>query len=108
MKSVSAPLLRRAETRTALKMFVRLSDPATGKFEIVCTSDISNHGACVVTKNVWQPDRNVLVRPIRGNLSSPGRVAHCGARTDGSYVVGLELYPATEDWAASRKPPRRV
>jgi PilZ domain-containing protein len=103
---VNAPLLRRAETRTPMKMFVRLSDPATGEFEIACTSDVSSHGACVVTKNVWQPDRNVLVRPIRGNLSSRARVTHCGRRTDGSYRVGLELYPATEDWATSHKPAR--
>lgn len=82
-------------------MFVRLSDPATGEFEITSTSDVSSHGACVVTKNVWQPNQNVLVRPIRGSVSSRGRVAHCEARTNGSYVVGLELYPTTGDWTSS-------
>lgn len=89
-------------------MFVRLSDPATGVFEITSTSDVSSHGACVVTKTIWQTNQNVLVRPIRGSLCSRARVAHCEARTDGSYVVGLELYPATEDWVASHKPARRA
>ena len=98
---MSAPLLRRAETRIPLRMFVRLSDPATGEFEITSTSDISSHGACVVTKNIWQPNQNVLVRPIRGSVSSRARVAHCEPRTDGSYLVGLQLYPATRDWATS-------
>lgn len=104
---MSAPLQRRAENRIRVRMFLRLSNPETGTFEITSTSDVSSHGACVVTKHMWQPNQTVLVRPIRGSLSSRGRVAHCEPRTDGSYVVGLELYPAAGDWATSAKLPSK-
>ena len=84
-------------------MFVKLSDPATGAFEITSTIDVSSHGAQVVTKELWETNRDLLLQPIRGRLSSRARVAHCESRADGSYVVGLELYPATKDWTRSGK-----
>jgi hypothetical protein len=108
MKLVSAPLLRRAETRIPIRMFVKLSNPETGKFEIATTIDVSRHGARVVTKNLWQPNQDVFVRSIRGNLHSRARVAHCERYTDDSYTLGLELYSATADWATTGKPPHRA
>ena len=104
---MSAPLLRRAETRIPLRMFVKLSNPETGTFEIATTIDVSPHGARVVTKNVWQPNQDVFVRSIRGNLHSRARVAHCEQYGNDSYSLGLELYSTSGDWAAPGKPPRR-
>jgi hypothetical protein len=104
---VSAPLLRRAEDRIPTRMFLKLSDPATGEFEITPTIDVSTHGAGVVARIVWQKGRDLLVRPIRGNVTSRARVAHCEALANGSYLVGLELYPATGDWTRSGKLPRK-
>ncbi len=101
-----APLLRRAETRIPLRMFVKLSNPETGTFEIATTIDVSSHGARVVTKNVWQPNQDVFVRSIRGNLHSRARVAHCEQYGDNSYSLGLELYSISEAWATIDKPPR--
>ena len=103
---MSAPLLRRAETRIPLRMFVRLSNPETGTFEIATTIDVSSHGAKVVTKNVWQPNQDVFVRSIRGNLHTRARVAHCEQYGDDSYTLGLELYSASRDWATAGKLPR--
>lgn len=100
---VDAPLLRRAENRIFLKMFVKLSDPATGVFEITSTIDVSCHGARLVTKNSWQTNHDLFVQPIRGSLPSRGRVAHCETRRDGSYEIGLALYPPTDDWTLSGK-----
>src|SRR5213082_3421506 len=77
---VDAPLLRRAENRISFKMFVKLSDPATGAFEITSTIDVSCHGARVVTKNLWEANRDLFLQPIRGSLRSRGRVAHCETR----------------------------
>lgn len=105
---MDAPLLRRAESRIALKMFVKLSDPATGAFEITSTIDVSCHGARVLTKNRWNTNHNLSVQPIRGSLASRGRVAHCEIRNDGSYEIGLELYPSTEDWTRSGKLPTKL
>lgn len=102
-----APLLRRAESRISLKMFVKISDPETGAFEITSTIDVSCHGARVVSKNPWDTNHGLLVQPIRGSLSSRGRVAHCEARRDGAYEIGLELYPPTDDWTRSGKLPTK-
>ena len=100
---MSDPLLRRAEHRFSLKMFVKLSDPSTGEFEITSTIDVSSHGARVLTKNFRETNKPLLVQPIRGSLSSRARVAHCETRADGGHIVGLELYPQTEDWTRSGK-----
>jgi hypothetical protein len=104
---VNSPLQRRAENRLRTKMFVKLSDPATGTFEITSTIDVSSHGAGVVSKSRWEPEHDLLVQPIRGSLASRARVAHCEAREDGSYVLGLELYPTTDDWTRSGKLARK-
>lgn len=104
---MSAPLQRRAEDRIRTKMFVKLSDPETGAFEITSTIDVSSHGAGVVSKSHWEPEHNLMVQPIRGNLASRARVVHCKARKDGSFMLGLELYPATEDWTRTGKLARK-
>ena len=105
---MSAPLPQRAENRIAFKMFVKLSDPSTGAFEITSTIDVSCHGARLVTKNLWESNHDLLVQPIRGNLSSRARVAHCETRHDGCYEIGLELHPPTEDWTRSGKLPIKL
>ena len=104
---MDSPLLRRVESRIAFKMFVKLSDPATGAFEITSTINVSCHGARLVTKNLWETNHDLFLQPIRGSLASRGRVAHCETRQDGSYEIGLELYPPTEDWTRSGKLPSR-
>jgi PilZ domain-containing protein len=104
---VDAPLLRRAENRIAFKMFVKLSDPATGAFEITSTINVSCHGARLVTKNLWEMNHDLFLQPIRGSLPSRGRVAHCETRQDGAYEIGLELYPPTDDWTRSGKLPSK-
>lgn len=104
---MDAPLLRRAESRISLKMFVKISDPETGAFEIASTIDVSCHGARVVTKNLWNTNHALFVQPIRGSLSSPGRVAHRETRGDGWYEIGLELYPPTDDWTRSGRLPAK-
>ena len=104
---VSAPLLRRAENRTVIRMFVKLSNPDNGKFEITPTIDVSRHGARVVTKSQWQPNQDLIVQTIRGNLYSRARAVHCELLTDGSYALGLELYSPLGEWTKSPKFPRR-
>jgi hypothetical protein len=89
-------------------MFVKLSDPSTGAFEITSTIDVSSHGARLVTKSLWDTDHALLVQPIRGSFCSRARVAHCETRKDGFYEIGLELYPPTEDWTRSGKLPAKL
>src|SRR5262252_8291775 len=100
---MSGPLLRRAEDRISLKMFVKITDPSTGEFEITSTIDVSFHGARVLSKSYWETNQDLLVQPIRGSYPSRARVAHSELRADGSHTIGLELYPQTEDWTRSGK-----
>jgi hypothetical protein len=103
--NVSAPLLRRAEKRTIIRMFVKLSNPENGKFEITSTIDVSRHGARVVTKSPWQPNQDLIVQTIRGNLYSRARAVHCQPLEGGSYALGLELFSPLGEWTKSPKPP---
>ena len=103
---MSAPFLRRTENRTLIRMFVKLSNPENGKFEIAPTIDVSRHGARVVTKSPWKPNQDLIVQTIRGNLYSRARAVHCEPLTGDSYALGLELYSPLGEWTKSPKFPR--
>jgi PilZ domain-containing protein len=93
-----APLLRRKEFRIPMKMFLYLYSSDNPTFEIAHTIDISCHGARVVTKKIWQPNQQLSVRSIRGNLHSRARVVHCHPYAESSFVIGIEIYYPTGDW----------
>lgn len=90
----------RGENRVPRKLFVKLSNPDTGSFELTQTVDISRHGALVLTKTPWRHNQHAVVRSIRSAFSSYARVAHCNSRPDGSFAVGLELYCPAPDWSS--------
>jgi hypothetical protein len=80
-------------------MPLRLFDPEKREFLITLTIDISRHGACVMSKNSWQPNANISVHSMGGSLYSSARVAHCRSLKDSSYyAVGLELVDPSPDW----------
>jgi hypothetical protein len=91
----------RAEDRVRLRIFVKLSNPDTGSFELAQTVDISRHGALVLSKHPFLHNQQLLVRSIRSAFSSFARVAHCDPRPDGSFAIGLELYRPAPDWSSS-------
>ena len=93
-------LTSRKEQRIALKMFVKLSSPGNPSSEIAPTIDISCHGARVVTRKRWQPNDQISVRSIRGNLYSRARVVHCHPHKGESFVIGIQMYYPTGDWTA--------
>ena len=90
----------RQESRIPMRMFVKLSIPERGKFELAHTVDISCHGTRVASKSFWKPNEQLLVQSISGSLTSRARVAHCQPVADGTYTVGLELYYPTGGWTA--------
>jgi hypothetical protein len=91
--------VERAEDRVALKLFVKLSNPVTGLFELTQTVDVSRHGALVLSKQFFRQNQHVLVRSIRSSFSCYARVAHCDSRPDGSFAVGLDFYRPAHDWS---------
>jgi PilZ domain len=97
--SVANPSTRhRAEERVPHRMFVRLYAPNSEDFEMAQTIDVSRHGARVSTKKAWAPNEHLVVRSLRGNLTSYARVAHCQPAADNSYYLGLELYSPVGAW----------
>jgi len=91
------PLLRRAEFRVPVQMFVSLHSADQPAFEFTRTIDISCHGARVVTKKTWEPNQQLSIRSIRTNLHSLGRVTYCQPYKDDLFVIGIQTY-ATGDW----------
>jgi hypothetical protein len=94
---------QRSEERIPQRMFVRLSLPDGGTFEMAQTIDISRHGARVATKRFWAPNQHLLLRSLRGNLSSYARVVRCESLAENSYCLGLELYNPVGDWAGASR-----
>jgi PilZ domain-containing protein len=81
-----------------VKMFLYLYREDDSAFELAHTIDISRCGARVVTKRIWQPNQQLSVRSIRGNLHSRARVVHCQPYEESSFVIGIEIYYPTDDW----------
>jgi len=92
----------RAEPRVQLKIFVKLSNPDDGSFELTQTVDISLHGARVLSKTPFLPNQHLLLRSIRSAFSCFARVAHCDSRPDGSFDVGLDIYRPAPDWSSAK------
>ncbi len=77
---------------------MRLFDPEKRGIEMALTIDISLHGACVVSKNFWQPNENISVHSMGGDIYSHARVVHCQTLKDRAYAVGLELVDPLPEW----------
>jgi hypothetical protein len=84
-------------------MFVRLYLPDTDSFEMARTIDISRHGARVATRRFWATNQHLLLRSLRGNLSSYARVVHGATLAENSYCLGLELYNPVGGWAGASR-----
>ena len=90
--------VNRAENRVPRKIFVKLSNPDNGSFELTRTVDVSRHGARVLSKTAFRHNQHLLLRSIRSAFSCYARVAHCDTRPDGSFAIGLDIYRPAPDW----------
>jgi hypothetical protein len=100
---------QRSEQRVQERMFVRLYLSEDGDFHMGQTIDISPHGARVFTRKFMPPNQHLMLRSLRGNLTSYARVAYCEAVTENSYSLGLQLYNPIGNWesaalSSNRKP----
>lgn len=71
-------------------------------YEVTTTQDVSLHGACVLTKQQWPPNKRIDVRSLRGSFSGHARVVHCQQRKGVSFVMGLEFFFTDGDWYQDR------
>jgi hypothetical protein len=89
---------RRVEKRIPMRMFVKLTVPDGGNFEMAQTVDISRHGARVICNHYWELNQNLVLRSLRGNFTSYARVVHCTFLSENSFSLGLQLYNPTGSW----------
>src|SRR6266850_5794120 len=90
----------RTENRIPKKLSVELYSFENAAYEITSTTNVSVHGARVLTKTPWAPKQDVSVRPVSGNLSLRAHVVYCKALPDRSFSIGLELLQPTASWPA--------
>ena len=66
--------------------------------ENVMITNISSHGACVITHRNWQPyDRAILIE-LTGDFHFHAEVIYCRRLRDDAYVIGLRF----ARWAGDR------
>jgi len=95
--ATGAPPSRR-EIRTRVKVPVELCSFENVIYEVAYTVDVSPHGARILTKNPWQSNQRLTVRPVQGNLCLTARVAYCRSVNGSSFAIGVELGQPTADW----------
>lgn len=92
----------RAENRIPERMSVVLYSFENTAQEIASTINVSPHGARLLTKAFWAPNRDVSLQSVTGRLYSRAHVVYCNLLPDRSYFVGLELLQPTGNWQALR------
>ena len=102
MANVFPPV--RTESRIPKKVVVELHGFENAAHEISSTTDVSPHGARVLTKHSWAPNQDVSVRAVPGKLSLRAHVIHCKPLPDSSFSIGLELLQPSENWPGLGEP----
>ena len=80
------------EKRFPLSIVVQLAqgrERALSETELTYTENISAHGACVISRRLWNIDDVAQVTALEGVLALHGRVVHCQKRGEDRYAVGL-------------------
>ena len=97
----------RSESRIPRRMVVELYSLQGAAYEVTSTTNVSAHGARVLTKAAWAPNQDVSVRSISNNLSLRAHVVYCKPLPDRSFSIGLELLQPPENWptAGTFQPP---
>src|SRR6267143_2896677 len=83
---------RRTENRTRLEVAITLVSLDLATYEVTTTQDVSLHGACVLTKQQWTPNRRIDVRSLQGSFNGLARVVHCQQGRGATFVMGLEFF----------------
>jgi PilZ domain len=91
----------RMENRIPRRLLIELYSLQSAAYEITSTTNVSAHGARVLTKAAWEPKQDVSVRSISNNLSLRAHIVYCKPLPDRSFSIGLELVQPPEDWPAA-------
>jgi hypothetical protein len=94
---------RRVEKRTPLEVAITLVSIDLATYEVTTTSDVSLHGACVVSKRLWTANQRIDVRSLQGSFNGLARVVHCRQGRDSGFVMGLEFFFTDGQWKQGLK-----
>jgi hypothetical protein len=70
--------------------------------ELTYTSNISAHGACVVSSRHWKPGELAEITSLKDQIALRGKVVHCEKRSDAHYIVGLSFNGHGVSWSSYR------
>lgn len=66
--------------------------------ELTYTSNISAHGACVISNHPWRPGDVAEVTTLVDPLALRAKVVHCQRRDETQYLVGLAFRGNRVPW----------
>jgi hypothetical protein len=81
----------------------RMQDDPVNAAELTYAENISAHGACVISKRVWQPGELTNVTSLEDQSVLQGKVVHCREWSGDRYAVGLAFQRAEVTWKTFRK-----
>jgi hypothetical protein len=67
--------------------------------ELTTIENVSSHGACAISRRLWQSGEEALVTLLRDEFPLVGTVVYCHARTSGGFCLGLEFPDTSGKWA---------
>jgi hypothetical protein len=69
-----------------------LEKPSMPAFsEVVSITNISGHGARVITHRNWQPHDHAVLMEFNSDFHTDAEVVYCRRLHDSTYVVGLKF-----------------
>jgi PilZ domain len=93
------PLQKRVESRTPARVEVELlTTDAPFTNEITRTENVSQYGACVITKTKWRLSDDVDVKLRREGLCNRARIAYCKPLKGEAFAIGLQFSLPVPNW----------
>jgi PilZ domain-containing protein len=93
------PAQRRMEARISTSVMLELSGPDEPlAYEITFTENVSRYGARVVTKRLWCPSDNVLVKLPREHRPIRARITYCQPLKGDEFALGLHFSVLVYGW----------
>ena len=92
---------KRLEIGTAAFLLANHGNHASERVKI---TNVSAHGARVVTARQWLPEEQVELIFPSGNNRVQAKVVYCHLQTEGSFRVGLRFQSGPLKWPDSAEP----
>jgi PilZ domain len=94
----------RIERRVPMTIAVRLEDEDLPLAETAFTTNVSSHGAQVLTSRRWRLNACVQLASMPGDFHARSRIAYCRSSLDNGevYVIGVEFLEPSGRWVVDQ------